>query len=44
MRNDQHIAFRGVGVLQAGAVVFLFDIGDECVEAADYVFGGSVHC
>lgn len=41
MCHDEYVSVRRIGVLEAGAVVFLFDIGDECVESADHVFGGS---
>lgn len=38
MCNNQNIAF-GVRILQTATVVFLFDIGDERVKAADHIFG-----
>lgn len=41
VRDDQDVTLRRVGVLETGAVVFLLDVGDERVEAADDVVGGS---
>lgn len=41
VRNDEHIALRAIRVLEAGAVIFFLDIGNQCVETTDDVFGGS---
>lgn len=41
VRDDEHVAF-GVGVLKAFAVVVLFDICYDGVEAADDLVGGSI--
>lgn len=39
MRNNQDVPFLLVGVLEAGAVVFVLDLGDQSIETADNVFG-----
>lgn len=39
VRNDEHIALRAIRVLEAGAVIFFLDIGNQCVETTDDIFG-----
>lgn len=41
MRNDQDITFWLVRVLEAGTVVFLFDLRDQGIKSADDIFGRS---
>lgn len=41
MPDEKHISSLVVGVFETGTVVFVSDIGDESVETADDVFGGS---
>lgn len=41
VRDEKHISSLVVGVFETGTVVFVSDIGDESVETANDVFGGS---
>jgi hypothetical protein len=42
MRNDEHITLCIIRVLKAGTLVFLSDLGDQCIKTADDIFGGSI--
>jgi hypothetical protein len=42
MRNDEHIALCIIRIVKAGTLVFLSDLGDQSVETADDIFGGSM--
>jgi hypothetical protein len=39
VRNNQDIPFLLARVVEAGAVVFLLDLGDQCIKTADDIFG-----
>jgi hypothetical protein len=40
MRNDEHITLCVIGVLKAGTLVFLSDLGDQSIKTPDDIFGG----
>jgi hypothetical protein len=39
VRNNQDVPLRLVGMLEAGAVIFLLDLGDQGIKTADDIFG-----
>lgn len=41
MRNDKDIALGLIRVLEAGTLVFVFDLIDQSIEAANDILGGS---